>query len=164
MGLPTFLLLLSSSLSSLFFKVPVSRAADLAITGLGKVNLHPTDDCIVLGLGGTKFTEQFKPNSTIQFGKAFGFASAAVESIVSDSELRLKKELHIAGKDERTSVPGSSKIRLAMNASGGERLAYKVLPHIDQHEMYGAVYRRLKDGDCVGIFPEGEHCSRLIVR
>lgn len=32
---------------------------------------------------------------------------------------------------------------------------YKVLPHVDQQEMYGKVYRHLSDGKCLCIFPEG---------
>jgi glycerol-3-phosphate O-acyltransferase/dihydroxyacetone phosphate acyltransferase len=34
-------------------------------------------------------------------------------------------------------------------------IAYKVAPHVDQSEMYDAVFRSLSGGGCIGIFPEG---------
>ncbi|KAF2271511.1 glycerol-3-phosphate acyltransferase Sct1 [Westerdykella ornata] len=32
---------------------------------------------------------------------------------------------------------------------------YKIAPHVDQREMFDAVFRELADGGCIGIFPEG---------
>ena len=44
-----------------------------------------------------------------------------------------------------------------MNNSSGEfqGTVYKLAPKIDQSKVYDAVFRRLSDGGCVGIFPEG---------
>lgn len=36
-----------------------------------------------------------------------------------------------------------------------EGLEYKILPYIDQSDMYGAVYHRLLQGGSIAIFPEG---------
>ena len=72
---------------------------------------------------------------------------------------RLKKEFQITGKDERTFVNGTSKVRLQTDASSANGLPYKLLPFIDQKEMYGSVYTRLKAGGCIGIFPEGDFSS-----
>lgn len=76
----------------------------------------------------------------------------------SFSTRRLKKEFQITGKDERSFVNGTAKVRLQCDATGGG-LSYKLLPYVDQKEMYGSVYTRLKDGGCIGIFPEGEFTS-----
>jgi glycerol-3-phosphate O-acyltransferase/dihydroxyacetone phosphate acyltransferase len=40
-------------------------------------------------------------------------------------------------------------------------LAYKTLPHVEQHDMYGAVFQRLNEGDAIGIFPEGNFVVSL---
>lgn len=63
------------------------RAADSAVKGAGSLRLHPSDPLIILGLR-TKFTDQIKPRSTIQFGKELGFAEAEVDEVTSDGELR----------------------------------------------------------------------------
>jgi glycerol-3-phosphate O-acyltransferase/dihydroxyacetone phosphate acyltransferase len=34
-------------------------------------------------------------------------------------------------------------------------LEYKILPHVDQEDTYGAVFERLNQGGCIGVFPEG---------
>lgn len=67
--------------------IPVYRAADSAVKGSGLLRLDPSDPLIIVGLG-TKFTEQIKPRSTIQFGKELGFAEAEVDEVISDSQLR----------------------------------------------------------------------------
>lgn len=67
--------------------VPVFRAADSAVNGSGKARLHPTDPFVLLGTG-TRFTSQVKPKSTIQYGKGVGFASAEVEEVKSDGEIK----------------------------------------------------------------------------
>jgi glycerol-3-phosphate O-acyltransferase/dihydroxyacetone phosphate acyltransferase len=58
----------------------------------------------------------------------------------------------MAGKDANTNVKASAKLR----GQGAEGFQYKVLPHVDQEDTYGAVFQRLNEGGCIGIFPEGE--------
>jgi hypothetical protein len=36
-----------------------------------------------------------------------------------------------------------------------EGAPYKCIPHIDQSQVYKTVFDTLKDGHCIGIFPEG---------
>ena len=57
------------------------------VNGSGKARLHPTDHLVLLGTG-TKFLTQVKPKSTIMFGKPLGFASAEIEEVVSDTEIK----------------------------------------------------------------------------
>ena len=43
----------------------------------------------------------------------------------------------------------------AAKAQGEPGLAFKALPYVDQHEVYGHVYKRLEENGAIGIFPEG---------
>lgn len=36
-----------------------------------------------------------------------------------------------------------------------EGTPFKCLPHIDQSQVYDAVFKTLNAGNCIGIFPEG---------
>lgn len=135
-----------------FYIVPVSRASDEAKPGTGLVYLSPDDPCLVLGEG-TKFKTEFTPKMQIMLPKSVNSAVAEVIEVISDTELRVKKEF---GGD---SGKGTTRIRETI-AAGGENgnkgLAFKVLPFINQQEMYRGVYQKLKEGGCIGIFPEGK--------
>lgn len=67
--------------------------------------------------------------------------TAEVEEVLSDTEVKIKVEI---------------KDLLALEAltqQGGT--TFKVIPRINQNEVYQSVYDTLKEGNCVGIFPEG---------
>ena len=49
--------------------------------------------------------------------------------------------------------------RVRTEAENKEGLEYKVLPFVDQDQTYGAVFERLNQGGCIGVFPEGESNS-----
>lgn len=141
----------------------MARAADLGFSGTGQITLSPTDPLLVLGQN-TKFSTEIKPKSTVALSKPLGYASAEVDTVLSDTELRLKRDFAIPSKEGAASLKGTEKVRKEGTKSGG--LAFKILPHVDQHEMYGAVYKRLKEGQAICIFPEGSFfflflfCSR----
>jgi len=130
------------------FAVPVVRAVDEARPGKGLIRLSDTDSCVVLGEG-TSFLSQFSPRSQIMLPKSLNSAVAEVVEVVSDTELRIKKEF---GGD---TGKGTVRFREAVKESEGKGVTYKALPFVDQHEMYGYVYQCLKEGGCIGIFPEG---------
>jgi glycerol-3-phosphate O-acyltransferase/dihydroxyacetone phosphate acyltransferase len=141
--------------------VPVSRASDEAKPGTGLVYLSLDDPCLVLGEG-TKFTTEFAPKMQIMLPKSVNSAVAEVVEVISDTELRIKKEF---GGD---SGKGTTRIREKIGEArdnGINGLAFKVLPFINQQEMYRGVYQKLKEGGCIGIFPEGKppahqpHCG-----
>jgi len=50
-------------------------------------------------------------------------------------------------------VKASGRVRTESENKDG--LEYKILPHVDQEETYGAVFERLNQGGCIGVFPEG---------
>ena len=130
------------------YTVPVVRAVDEAKDGKGLVRISDTDPCLVLGEG-TSFLSQFSPRTQIMLPKNLNFAAAEVVEVISDTELRVKKEF--GGENGK----GTARFREAVKESDSKGIPYKALPFVDQHEMYGHVYQRLKEGGCIGIFPEG---------
>jgi glycerol-3-phosphate O-acyltransferase/dihydroxyacetone phosphate acyltransferase len=123
------------------------------------VYLSSDDPCLVLG-DGTKFETQFSPKMQIMLPKSLNSLAAEVVEVISDTELRIKKEF--GGESGR----GTIRIRekLAEGREDGKNgLEFKVLPFIDQQEMYRGVYKRLKEGGCIGIFPEGTSTSHFAV-
>ena len=84
--------------------------------------------------------------------KSVNWAVAEVVEVISDTQLRIKKEF---GGD---SGKGTARIREKQKeaeAAGLAGLDFKKLPHVDQGEMYHHVYQCLENGGCIGIFPEG---------
>lgn len=68
--------------------VSVTRAADLAVVGSGKIRLDHANHLVVHGSAGTRFTSEIKPNASISLGKSCGYALAEVAEVMSDEELR----------------------------------------------------------------------------
>ncbi|KAL0946932.1 hypothetical protein HGRIS_013092 [Hohenbuehelia grisea] len=137
--------------SRLMDSIPVVRAADQAKPGAGLIKLSLDDPCLVIGEG-TKFTSDFKPRMQIMLPKSVNSAVAEVAEIISDTELRIKKEF---GGD---SGKGTARIRekLSELESGGTfGLEFKTLPFVDQQDMYRAVYQALTKNGSIAIFPEG---------
>ncbi|KAF8797994.1 glycerol-3-phosphate O-acyltransferase [Phlegmacium glaucopus] len=131
--------------------IPVSRAADSAKPGTGRVWLSPDDPCLVIGEG-TKFLSDFSPRMQILLPKSVNSAIAEVSEVLSNTELRVKREF--GGESGK----GTARIReklLELRHDGVEGLEYKKLPFVDQQEMYRHVYQCLNMGGSIGIFPEG---------
>ncbi|ORX35994.1 putative glycerol-3-phosphate O-acyltransferase [Kockovaella imperatae] len=132
--------------------IPVARAADSAKSGTGRIVLSSESLTVLKGVG-SKFTVEVKPRCTIMLPKFTGYATASVEEVISDTEIRLKGEFVVPNKDGSADVKASGKIRNLGESKEG--LQYKVLPYVDQEETYGAVFKRLNEGGAIGIFPEG---------
>ncbi|WVN85662.1 uncharacterized protein L203_100811 [Cryptococcus depauperatus CBS 7841] len=132
--------------------IPVARAADYAVAGKGQIVLSSSDPLKVTGID-TKFTAQLKPRSQIMLSKSTGYASASVEEVISDTEVRLKSDFVVPNKDGSTEVKAPPSIGNEIERNEG--LEYKVLPHVEQDETYGACFQRLNEGGCIGVFPEG---------
>lgn len=72
--------------------VPVARAQDYAFAGQGTISLSPSDPLTIIG-NGTNFTKDFsKPRSQVLLPRNLGSSTAEVVEVVSDTELKLKKE------------------------------------------------------------------------
>ncbi|KAJ1812766.1 Glycerol-3-phosphate/dihydroxyacetone phosphate acyltransferase [Coemansia sp. RSA 2599] len=120
--------------------IPVERQQDLAKSGAGTIRLDDryAEPTLITGIN-TRFTEQLKVGMKILLPKGAG--QARVEEIISDTQLRTSKEMKELEALEALTKP--------------EGTPYKIAPHIDQDDMYHAVYQRLNNGECIGIFPEG---------
>ncbi|KAG1051737.1 hypothetical protein G6F46_004187 [Rhizopus delemar] len=113
--------------------IPVIRPQDLAVKGTGKL-VSDKKECVLSGQD-TRFTQQVSARDVIVLSKTVSFE---VTEVISDTQLRLKKEL----TDEAIEL---------IKSSG----TYKVIPHVDQSTLYDKVHERLNTGECIVIFPEG---------
>ena len=77
---------------------------------------------------------------------------AEVVEVISDTELRIKKEF--GGDSGKGTVQIREKL-VELKTEGIIGIEYKQLPCVDQQETYRYVYDCLKDGGSIGIFPEG---------
>lgn len=135
----------------IFQSIPVARAADHAKTGKGLITLSNENPLIVRGINGTEFTKACMPKGQLVLPKEAGYATGEIAEIISDDEIRLSREFVTLGKGGASDVKATQMVqRLAADG-----LAYKVLPHIDQHDVYAHVYKKLNEGGVLGIFPEG---------
>ncbi|KAJ7722893.1 hypothetical protein DFH07DRAFT_856402 [Mycena maculata] len=126
--------------------IPVARAADSMKPGTGRIRLSPDDPCTVLGEG-TRFQSEFTPRMQIMLPKSLESAAAEVLEVVSDTELKIKKEFSTNEGEKST-----DKFREAAESEG---LEFRKLPFVDQQDMYRHVYDCLNRGGSIGIFPEG---------
>lgn len=109
--------------------IPVSRAQDAAVAGKGVVTIRGVR---VIGTGTT-------------FEADFGASGAS---------------FHISGESEGirvVRVVSNEEMELATAPAKGDvdTIKYKVVPKLDQHAVYEAVWTRLAEGGSIGIFPEG---------
>ncbi|KAF7291697.1 Protein kinase domain-containing protein [Mycena chlorophos] len=131
--------------AKLIGSIPVVRASDSAKVGTGHIHLSPDDACLVMGEG-TRFRSEFTPRMQIVLSKALGSPAAEVLEIISDTELRIKKEF----SNDQGKL--TDEIR---DATENGSLTYRRLPYVDQQEMYRHVYNALSGDGSIGIFPEG---------
>mmetsp|Transcript_49805 Transcript_49805/g.115634 ORF Transcript_49805/g.115634 Transcript_49805/m.115634 type:complete len:685 (-) Transcript_49805:96-2150(-) len=115
-------------LAKAFHCIPVQRPQDTAFKGTGTVAL---DGSAVLRGTGTQFKAQMECGCSVQIqGEP---KPLKVKQVVSDEELVLESEV---------------------SGTGGS-CTFKVYPKVDQTSMYERVHMGLKQGKCLGIFPEG---------
>ncbi|KMU82845.1 CTR1 suppressor protein [Coccidioides immitis H538.4] len=127
--------------------VPVVRAMDHVKPAQGQIYLpDPEKDPSLLRGKGTDFTSSLfmKGGSIIPLPvDKNGPEQQTIEEILGPEELRLRKPFKAFKPDH----PLYSGLRTGTT--------FKVAPHIDQGEMFDAVYSNLCAGGCIGIFPEG---------
>jgi glycerol-3-phosphate O-acyltransferase/dihydroxyacetone phosphate acyltransferase len=104
----------------------LAKKADGIIVKLDKSTIHGK---------GTKFTSQCHLGDTLLIP---GFPELVVTKVNSDEQLEFKSEERPPGK----MIPR-------------EGLGFKVQPKVDQTTLFESVWEALKNGDSIGIFPEG---------
>ncbi|KAJ3031317.1 UNVERIFIED_CONTAM: hypothetical protein HDU68_005059 [Siphonaria sp. JEL0065] len=120
--------------------IPVVRPQDIAKTGTGKLTFDVSLESsakLVNGIN-TKFTQQLHTRDVIGFT---GSHQLEIVQVINDTQVSVK------------SLPDSA-VKVLKDA-GDAGIVYKIIPHVDQHDMFSAVVERLNQGECVGIFPEG---------
>lgn len=146
--------------------VPVGRAQDVTKAAPGTIFLpdpvnNPT---LVRGVGTNFGTEPGQTNGMIFLppGKDTASVSNDIAEIIGPEEIRLKRPfkgklamLQLTGRDDIGEDGSFSNTHVKGPAPGYEGTKFKVAPHIDQTKVYKAVFSRLLNGGCVGIFPEG---------
>jgi len=85
--------------------------------------------------------------------KSLGFGIAEVVEVISDTEVKVKKEF--GGESGKTTSKFRERVQEIKESENIDGLEFKILPYINQADMYGYVYRRLTEGGSIAIFPEG---------
>jgi len=119
--------------------VPVVRAQDKATPGKGLVVSVDLEARVIIGEA-SNFREEFSQQGSMLSLKAVG--EFMVEKVVSDTELLFKKI-----PDDKDKQPSMENFK--------PNSPFKVVPKISQDEVFNAVYERLGNNGCIGIFPEG---------
>lgn len=129
------------TLASCMGALPVVRSMDLTKPGKGFLCLPDPEKepTLVKGVN-TDFTQsEFMSGGSITVRGPDGPQTASIEEIIGPNSLRLKK-------------PFASPLSIEPGRKGA---LFKVAPHVDQSQMFDAVYKELSNGGCIGIFPEG---------
>lgn len=131
-------------LATLIGAVPVSRVMDIIKTGEGTVHLlDPDGDPRLLGGTGTKFNAPgFEVGGSIYLPPINGESQKLdIAEICGPDKIILK------------TAPTAKDLLDLLSQPGGT--SFKVAPHVDQTDVYNAVFDRLRRDGCIGIFPEG---------
>lgn len=95
-------------------------------------------------------------------GKNTASVSSDIAKIIGPEEIRLKRPFkgklamqQLTGRDDIDEAGKFTNDHVKGPAQGYEGTKFKTAPNIDQTKVYDAVFSRLGNGGCVGIFPEG---------
>jgi glycerol-3-phosphate O-acyltransferase / dihydroxyacetone phosphate acyltransferase len=114
--------------------IPVKRPQDYATKGNGSVSIDYSDPQILNGKG-TNFDQQARIGDSI-----------SIEGLVKEGD-ELPRVVEIIS-------PLKIKVEPPVLSSFEDR-KYKIVPKIDQHVIYEAVWNSLENHSSIGIFPEG---------
>ncbi|CAN8098100.1 unnamed protein product [Discula destructiva] len=145
--------------------VPVGRAQDAAKPKQGTVFLPDPigDPTLIRGIG-THFDTEAEVGGMIFLPAAKNQASTNVDiaEIHGPEEIRLKRPFksklaltQLTARDDIDDAGNFTNQGFKGVQEGYKGTAYKLAPRIDQTKVYEAVFDRLRNGGCVGIFPEG---------
>jgi glycerol-3-phosphate O-acyltransferase/dihydroxyacetone phosphate acyltransferase len=129
------------TLASCMGALPVVRSMDLTKSGKGTIYLpDPESDPTLVNGVDTDFTQsEFMTGGSLTVKGPNGPQVASIEEVISPTSLRLKKAFASPLSDD----------------PGRKGQSFKIAPHVDQSQMFDAVYKELSNGGCIGIFPEG---------
>jgi glycerol-3-phosphate O-acyltransferase/dihydroxyacetone phosphate acyltransferase len=109
--------------------IPVKRPQDYVVNGTGTISIQGRS---VTGVS-TLFSRELHIGDSVKIGvRSMQKEAKVVAAIHSDTEATLAEDFSL--------VDNSS---------------FSVMPKIDQNEVFQKVHEGLRDGRCIGIFPEG---------
>ncbi|KAI1499492.1 hypothetical protein F5X99DRAFT_389633 [Biscogniauxia marginata] len=145
--------------------VPVGRAQDKAKPAQGTIYLpDPVNDPTLIRGIGTDFEKEAEIGGMIFLPSVKGQSGSSVDiaQILGPEEIRTKRAfkgrvpmLQLTGRDDIDAQGNIANKEVRGPKDGYPGTKFKLAPHIDQTEVYKAVFNRLRSGGCVGIFPEG---------
>ena len=152
--------------------VSVGRALDMKRPAQGRIYLpDPEGDPTLVRGTGTDFTaKEFMVGGLLVLPSVNNTAAnAEIKEVLGQEEIRLKKAFkgHVAYRQltgrplegeegEGNGHLGNGDVKgEAGKKEGFDGISFNVAPHIDQGAVYEAVFQRLGEGGCIGIFPEG---------
>lgn len=156
------------TVAALAGSVGVGRALDSVKAATGKIYLpDPDHDPTLLRGVGTNFEgSEFQVGGLIVLPSVNNeAANAEISEIVGPEEIRLKRPFkgdvalrQLTGreiKDEDGSTMNGDVEKQIQRARDNDGTSFKVAPKVDQTKVYDAVFHKLSQGGCIGIFPEG---------
>ena len=151
--------------------VSVGRALDIKKPAKGKIYLPDpeNDPTLVRGIDTEFDNEKVYMVGGLLVLPSVNNAAANTEivEIISREEIRLKKPFkgdvaykQLTGKEQPSDETNGTNGHMVNGDVKDEDLDYEgtkfsVAPHVDQSKVYEAVFQRLREGGCIGIFPEG---------
>ncbi|KAI0204582.1 acyltransferase [Astrocystis sublimbata] len=145
--------------------VPVGRAQDKAKPSKGLIYMpDPINDPTLIRGIGTDFEKEAEVGGMVFLPSVKGQSGSSVDiaKIIGPEELRTKRPFkgkvamfQLTGRDDIDSQGNLGDKNRKGTQDGYEGTKYKLAPHIDQTDVYKAVFSRLNSGGCIGIFPEG---------
>ncbi|KAK1061506.1 Glycerol-3-phosphate/dihydroxyacetone phosphate acyltransferase [Friedmanniomyces endolithicus] len=153
--------------ASLVSAVPVGRALDMKKPAKGRIHLpDPEGDPTLVRGSGTDFTDEkvYMPGGLLVLPSVNNSAAnTEIKEVISATEIRLKKAFkgdvalkQLTGQDigeGNGHLPSDSPAE--KSGAGFQGTSFDVAPHINQNVVYEAVFARIREGGCIGIFPEG---------
>jgi len=152
--------------ASLVGPVPVGRALDSTKSVPGKIYLPDPDKdpLLVRGVGTNFEAPGFQIGGLLVLPNVnHAAANAEILDILGPEEIRLKKPFkgsaalgQVTGR-ELVIPDGQTEEDVKKNWMNGDfqGTPFKIAPKVDQTKVYDAVFEKLNQGGCVGIFPEG---------
>lgn len=154
-------------LAGLVGPVPVGRALDSTKSMPGTIYLPDPDNepLLVRGVGTNFEAKDFQVGGLLVLPNVnHAAANAEIAEIVGPEEIRLKKPFkgstaigQVTGR-EIIAPDGMTEedVKKSCWKNGDfQGTKFKVAPKVDQTKVYDAVFEKLNQGGCVGIFPEG---------
>lgn len=146
--------------------VPVGRALDSKKPAKGLIFLpDPEGDPTLIRGVGTDFTngEYMTGGLLVLPSVKNEAANTEIKEIVSAEEIRVKKPFkgpaalaQLTGQ-EIYDADGNVREDVGIRKPEGDfkGIKFSAAPHVDQSSVYNAVFKKLREGGCIGIFPEG---------